>query len=567
VTTRRQFLYQGLGAVAIGLMGPRAVAARLRTSGAAWPPPAGDWAAGDPFREVEDNPPSIMVDGLPFAPWFTGDGFDNDAIPFHSAEDVFPGGQPPAPTESVDVAVIGGGLSGLCTAYLLRQHRPIVFELRGRYGGNSQGEVWRDVPYSLGGAYVITPDRGSFLDTLYRELGLRGLHRLDQGDNPFELNGVIRDDFSSGDWIPADQRPAFDRYRQIVAHYAEESYPDIPLDESQDNGWILALDRKSLREDIEERLGMPIPPLLHAGIQAYCYSSFGAGYEEISAAGGWNFLAAEEYGRWVFPGGNGAMARAMGREIAQAGGRLRAGRRVVDLRVVRVSGAERAQVTWREPDGAFRSLLARRAVVACSKHIAKHLIHDLVKRDNAKYEAMHRVFPVAYFVANVLLEARLEREFYDLFLLRDGTYPASAFEAEQQSRVCDVIDAGFARRTPRRRTVLTLYWPLPWGNSRFTFFAEDPWRSYAERLAPQVRSILGLLGVPAAAVRQVRMTRWGHAFPQSMRNFIADGTPGELLRPYLGVVEFVNQDNWALPAVENSLLDARTVAERIARAL
>src|SRR5262249_30398363 len=155
-----------------------------------------------------------------------------------------------------------------------------------------------------GGAYVITPDRHTFLDSLYRDLGLRPEHRLDSGDNPVELNGVFHDDFISSSWIPADQRPAFDRYRQIVAYYANR-YPDIALiEDGRDNQWILDLDNKTLRQDIEERMGIPIPPLLHAGIQAYCYSSFGAGYEEISAAGGWNFVAAEEFGRWVFPGGN-----------------------------------------------------------------------------------------------------------------------------------------------------------------------------------------------------------------------------------------------------------------------
>lgn len=59
------------------------------------------------------------------------------------------------------------------------------------------------------------------------------------------------------------------------------------------------------------------------------------------------------------------------------------------------------------------------------------------------------------------------------------------------------------------------------------------------------------------------MTRWGHAMPIAKPSFIADGTPQELLRPFDERVDFANQDNWALPAVENSLLDARWVADEI----
>ncbi len=61
--------------------------------------------------------------------------------------------------------------------------------------------------------------------------------------------------------------------------------------------------------------------------------------ESISAASGWNFVAAEEYGRLVFQGGNASMAwahwDALRQEEARAGAparMLRAGARVVDVR-------------------------------------------------------------------------------------------------------------------------------------------------------------------------------------------------------------------------------------------
>ena len=48
---------------------------------------------------------------------------------------------------------------------------------------------------------------------------------------------------------------------------------------------------------------------------------------------------------------------------------------------------------------------------------------------------------------------------------------------------------------------------------------------------------------------------------------IANGTVEMAARPIGNNVYFANQDNWALPAVENSLLDAKAVTDTIRRML
>jgi len=65
------------------------------------------------------------------------------------------------------------------------------------------------------------------------------------------------------------------------------------------------------------------------------------------------------------------------------------------------------------------------------------------------------------------------------------------------------------------------------------------------------------------AVRQVRFTRWGHAMPIARPGLIANGTAEVAHRPIGNNLYFANQDNWALPAVENSLLDAKAVTDKI----
>jgi len=559
--TRRDFVRSGLSAFLLGLLHRSGRAAPPRARSLPLPP----HEAARPFAEIPLHPDSVVVGGLPFAPGFTGDPHSALRMPFHHPENDFPGGEPPAPSEEVDVAIVGGGLSGLSTAYFLRHRRPVLFELRARFGGVSQGEIWGGEPYSFGGAYFIAPDEGSFLESFYRELGLDRVKRVSDGDAPMEIDGVIREGFWTGEGFPSDVQEAFRRYRRIVRHFAEVAYPDIPLDPGADNAWILELDRKSLREDLETRMGMPIPRILAKGIQSYCYSSLDAGWEQLSAASAWNFIAAEEFGRWVCPGGNVWVSDVLWQRLVdeyRTGehddlDRLRAGTRAVD---VRRADDGRIQVTSRLPDGSLRSLLARRVVMACSKHICRHVLHDLIHLDPQRRDAMIQVVTVPYLVANVLLTAPIESDAYDLFLLGHGPYPMDPDSLEANSRVCDVVRGDYARAEPRSRSVLTLYFPLPAQESMFRLLVDGGWEEFSSLLAPQIDAALALRGLSRAAVRQVRMSRFGHAMPTARIGFLADGIPRILRRPYLDHVYFVNQDNWALPAFETAVLEAKHFA-------
>jgi hypothetical protein len=564
-----------MGAVALGMASGRARGLPISVIGYSEDPPCTDTGAlrlraTRPIADLDRLPASTMVGGFPFAPGFTGDDFENTQIPFHTVQNDFPGGQPPAPTEEVSIAIVGGGLSGLATAYHLRRHRPVVFELHDRFGGNSQGEEWMGTKYSMGGAYFIAPDEGSSLARLYRQLGATRSHRLDSGGNPMELNGQVVTDFWSGEGRSPEERAALARYAEIVSHFANEKYPDIPLVDGLDNAWILEMDAMPFRADLEARMGMAIPPILASAIQAYFYSSFDAGWEEVSAAAGWNFVAAEEYGRWVCPGGNSFLVDALWRELSELdrgvparcpGRHLRGRCRVVDVRFV---PGDRVQVTYKDSEGVFRSLLARRVVMACPKHVAKHIVQGIDELDPEKMLALGQLNTRAYLVANVLLNDRLGREFYDLFRLGDGTgYPMSEGEAEATPFAPDVIDAKFGDPGGPRRSVLTVYWSIPYYHGRFHLIFPNGWQTFADRLAPQLETLLQTLGVDRRLVRQVRMTRWGHSMPIAAVGFLATGLAELVRRPIRDRVFFVNQDNWALPAVETCLLEAEAYAPLI----
>jgi hypothetical protein len=572
VISRRNFIVSGFAALAAG-------AAARRLLGAP-PPRCVDTGAlrlsrSFPLNPVPRDPASIMVDGLPFHPHWLGDSFDNSAIPFHRVENDFPGGTPPTPSEHVDVAIIGGGLAGLATAYLLRDLNPVVLEVHDRFGGTAMGEVWRDVPYSLGGAYFITPDEGSDLEALYHELHLDRHVRVSPAtDDIIELQGRIEEGFWEGQHLPPEERLAFLQYATLVQRYVDQ-YPSIPLDPDADNTWIRELDQITLRQHITNELTVPVPKSLAAAIQGYCYSSFGAGWEEISAASGWNFIAAEEFGRWVLPGGNAGMVTALWHRLAAADPArpgcpphtLRGGCRAVDVRVL---GPDQVRVTYRDKDLGWRSLIAKRVVMSNPKHIARRMLPQLA--DNPQRDAdMGLINTNAYVVANVLLNRAPARDFYDMFLVHDDVWPPEHITPDEFSRATDALRGDFALlhghdddggggggggHGRRRKSVLTFYWPRPYGASRVHLIEENGVEVSGARFAPLLRSTLRVLDLEPSDVEQVRLARWGHAMPIAEPGLIASGTCERLRQPFMDHVYFVQSDNWALPAVETCLEEA-----------
>ncbi|MGV6813608.1 MAG: FAD-dependent oxidoreductase [Phycisphaerales bacterium] len=589
--SRRDVLRGGLGIFAAGAFGPAAGAAQAMGMGAgmgrvrpdtgpdfdpsqAHYPSTGS-PAGVSLNELKSSRPLAprsfdlqprIIDGFRFKSWFEGDDFHED-IPFHSQQNDFPDGQPPEPSEEVDVAVIGGGIAGLSAALELAEYNPVVFELHDRFGGNAQGGTINGAEFPLGSAYFITPDDGTRLNAYYKNLGLHDVVRIDDLPAPAEINGQINDDIWSGMGVPKEDIPAYEAYRKLVLRMADE-YPDVPFPEQ----WMIDLDKISLREHIEQEMGMPVPAPLAAAIQAYCYASFVAGWEEVSATLGWNFLAAEEYGRWVLPGGNAWMAeqlwqklRVLDRKDPAHAPHLRPNRRTVDARQ---QDDGRWLITWIEPDGSYRSLLAKEVVMACAKNIARHILYDLENEDPELYLQM-RLPRRAYLVANVIVDQPIPLDFYDIFLLENPeNYPMSEGEAQNFWRYTDVTNGSFtpgpnAHNLPRRPSVLTLYWPLPYESARFTLILGDPIERYALALTEKLRGTLNLVGLDESNVMEIRFARWGHAVPLSRVRFLADGLPAVFNAPYKDSMHFANQDNWGMPAIENAVFAAFDAADAI----
>jgi len=475
------------------------------------------------------------------------------------------GGALPAADERVGVVVIGGGMAGLTAAYALREHAPVVLERAARFGGNSRGEAWRGIEYAIGAAYFIEPDEGSEIAALLDELGLKGEYTVKTTEDPVVLGGRRYDAFWDGETAPG-AREQFARLRRHFLGFLEGAdgaeYPDIPVFDEAGRARIDALDRVTFADHLREVAGGPLHPHVETVVEHYCWSSFGASSTEISAASGLNFYCAEFGNVAVLPAGNAGVAeRLVARlEGALPAGRLRPGALVLDVRLA--DGG--VLVSYLEASGRLRTLHARAAVMACPKFVVPKVIDTL---EPARAAALDRLRYRAYLVANVLLDRRVEPDFYDLFMAGEGNVDLSSVEAAaDRQRVTDVVLATFARHD-ERRAVLTLYRGIPYDGARAALYEESAYdtarRAFEEQIGAE---ILPLVGARPEHVVDLRLTRWGHPLPVAEAGLIASRVVDALRAPIGGRVFFVNQDNWALPAFETAITEALHFAPEIARA-
>jgi hypothetical protein len=517
--------------------------------------------------------PSLLVKGtgkrgrdLPALP--VSDQFNGDVLP-QLAHDVIPnkalylpGGVPPTPDEFVDVVVIGGGLAGLTAAYQLRHRDVVVLDHADHLGGNSRGEVWNGTAYSMGGAYFIETCPGTPLDDLVNALKLHDVIRPYEGSDSVALGGKFVSRFWSGSAGPPEEVPAYEAYQKRMLTFLGDDYPDMPTEDGSVCRSAADLDQRSLKEEILSWVDGDFPSLLSSAIQSYCFSSFNAGWQEISAAAGLNFLAAEEYPLWVMPGGLAQASHRLWQGIWAARGpeQLRTQCLVFDVRLHKRG----VQVTYMDGSGGVRSIVGRTAVAACPKKFFRLIMDDL---PDVQADAFGSLRYRSYIVANILINRPLPDDHYDLFLLRDGTLPMTEGEAMEAPVMTDVLNARWATGGGPGNSVLTCYWPLPFrfAGLHFVFgtWGLDAEQRFRRAAVDGVHEVLPIFDLKPEDVGQIRLTRWGHSMPIPQPGFYNAGTHNILRAPIEDKVFFANQDNWALPAFETSTIEALTFAPMV----
>lgn len=524
---RRQFLKASLLSGAIFLPFPRGSFRRLLS------------------RPPRNDAPLARVSGPEFATQeFTGDTPTRfHQILWNKSGYLADKKIPSSPDEIVDVVVLGGGVSGLMSAYELREFKPVILEGQSQFGGNSRGEVLGSTHYSIGAAFLSPPEEGSSLRRILSQLGLLEKGRIERGEESFiEVAGKLKSPFWSGVTDPeraSDFKKVAAKLQWILTH----DYPTLPFESGvgMSRERLDQLDSLSFREWSERELGT-LHPDIEEYFRVYLWSSLGGSADELSAAQVLFFLCADMAGTFVLPGGNSAITEALYREVRAASGenRVRSNSIVIDVR----TDAHGVTVLYETSDRELRSIRAKVCINALPKFVAARLMDDL---EPARLEAMKSIRYRSYLVANVIVDKKIPSPCFELFRLGAKDFSDACFGTWADHDLGD-------------RSVLSLYKTFPYDGARTTLIANGAHDSFAKAVRDELPQFLRALDLNAENVKAIRMTRFGHALPLAEKGFIAKGGPELVAAPHRDRVYFVNQDNWVSPCIETCTTEASRAA-------
>jgi hypothetical protein len=486
--------------------------------------------------------------------------------------------------EMREVIIVGGGMSGLTCAHLLRDRDVLLLEREPQTGGVSKSENWNGIEYSIGAAYMIDPEPGEGEEPnpnfdLLVDLGLRKKdEKLDEAHN-FERRWSHGKDnhclFTNTEAFSEEEIYSKQNI-EFFEHVSEEGpVPDIP---PTDENLVKALDSISykqflydakLQEKIWKKTLGPISPRAREATEYYFWGAFGTNTWETSAYHGLNFFAAEFGNILVFPGGNAFIAKRLTQRIHEHNSEtIRTGHYVVQI------APDADKKNWSVlayHQDQVHALRARTVIFSSPLFLAKRMIPELPDDQRAAIESLdYRSFVVA----NILLKQRLDKIFkeekihngYELTRLHNVDVERQLPEVLNGNKIfSDICTADFAswRQTPY--AVLSVYRPFPYasGRDRLRYLTYD----YVE--AEVRRAVLEGLhnhGLENAHIEDIRLTRWGHPMIIPRPGQMADGTLARARQSQPGLY-FAHTDIQGAPAIENALASARAAVTEVKKHL
>lgn len=466
----------------------------------------------------------------PYAlPDWTGDSF----VSMHAIRDQ---GEPkpiPAPMRKVDLAIIGGGLTGLAVASMLRDRNLVVLEREAVMGGNAKSGQWRGIDYALGSAYLV--DKEEPFGPFYDELGVSPIRIPEPADR------VLTGGAGMADALVGPLRKPFSRLRDHMAAMLESpDFPKAPIQSATPRA--LALDRMSFLDYLR---GQDVAPSMLQLVDAYCYSALGGGIETISAYAGVNFYSEIASPIFAFPGGNAALAKAMIARINQAGdGRLVGNASVF---AVEPDSGGYARIGYVDSQsGETHSISARRVVVATPFFFAARIVRGL---DPATETVMKGLGYGSYVVANCCFSGRSLSGPYDSWT------PGNPAFTDFVSATAVVPP----KQRPRDRDVVSVYAPFRGAAAGRTKLQDGDRAEIADQVVKGLRQYAPDF-FRGTRLEEVRLTRYGHQILTSRVGLVS--AMRDMKRTF-GNVILAHSDGQAMAAVESAVLEAHRAAASI----
>lgn len=466
----------------------------------------------------------------------------------------------PNPAEKRKVVVVGGGVSGLLSAYNLRDKNPIVLEQDKYFGGNSKGESFQGATYSIGAAYITVPDAGSDVENFLKEVGLmRELKHESAEEVKFTYKNKLMKDFWTGASDPG-RAQEFINVDKELRRIFNDAYPDIPwtTNSAITKEEYLHLDSITFEKWLELKFGN-VHPHIAEYFQLYCWSSFNGSIEELSALQVLNFVASEVEGVMALPGGNSGITQRLFEKLSEVttAGSLRAQAFVLKIQK-KANGL--VWVTYEDAQGNIKTIETEACIVASPKFVAKLIVQD-IPADQVKL--MEGLSYRGYVVGNAIFNRPVASSGFDVYCFEGQKPEEPAAMTPPKRSFSDVCFGTWAQDDKAQNGVLTVYKAFPFDGGRQFLFSPMAHDKNKNVIAEELKSFTRAVGLNVTDIKGMRMTRWGHSLPVASRGLIQSGYLDRMNRPVGGKIFFANQDNWANPAFECSFAAAKEASAAV----
>ena len=497
---------------------------------------------------------------------------------------------------SFDVVIVGGGLSGLSSAFHLLRRRPdtsiLVLDANLTPGGNAARDSGPPLPVvaSTAGAYFTAPqldlekelfrephverDQQKVVDPVYNFFFDENAPGVNPGHRGWNL-----DTFGKGvRALPYQPKVVSDFVRchkALVDWFNTDGGPTDPPDSSSPRYDYLS--QMSFADYLTNMLHCD--PIVSDFYTRYTVDCLGGTASQVNAHSAISFLSSDYAGDlFTFPGGTSEIARRLIGWLTNPGGPGQP-RRAVQIRSDAVAlradpggpGQPSPSVVYFK-DNAFRRATARTVIVATGSQSAKHLVEHLI--DPGRRAQWGSITLAPALAASVVVKSA--GPLIDLGLGYDQYWWGSRYWAD--FIIADWVTANRSNRD--RATVLTFYG----GNTApKENMAEErlkllstPFSAYESALKDDLSRILAKTSFDFDRdVTSISLYRWGHSMimptPGSLfgathgANGKIDRAKAPRLAAYaaLGPISFAGQDSEGTPCVESATRSGLRAAQEV----